>query len=121
MKNCLILLSLLLGFTTTWAQSTSEYGTPEERATKMTDRMQKEIPLQAGLLDTIYALNLKYASRIQQEVIDPGMNKLSAYFKIRNINKEKEGELLPLLTTEQIAEYEKMKTAATRELMSRFF
>ena len=103
------------------AQSTPEYGTPEERAGRMTGRMREGLPLRSAQVDTIYALNLKYARRIQREVIDTDMNKLSGYFRARSINQEKEEELLPLLDSRQKEQYEKMKVEATRELLARFF
>jgi len=103
------------------AQASSEHGTPEERAGRMTGRMEEELPLRAGQVGSIHALNLKYARRIQREVIDTGMNKVSTYFRIKSINNEKEAELLPLLDAGQKENYEKMKTEATRLLWARFF
>lgn len=49
------------------------------------------------------------------------MNKVSAYFRIKSINNEKEAELLPLLDAGQKENYEKMKAEATRLLWARFF
>lgn len=117
----MILAILWLSVNPFSARGQSEYGAPEERADKMTSRMREGLSLSATQADAIHALNLKYARRIQQEVIDTGMNKLSAYFRIRNINKEKEQELLPLLDQQQKEQYAKMKEEATKELLSRFF
>ncbi|MCO6479190.1 MAG: hypothetical protein J5I94_21325 [Phaeodactylibacter sp.] len=102
-------------------QAQSEYGTPEERAAKMTSRMREGLSLSDTQAGAIHALNLKYARRIQKEVIDADLNKVQAYFRIRNINKEKEQELLPLLDERQKKQYEQMKSEATKELLSRFF
>ena len=116
-----VFVFLFIHLATTQAQSISEYGAPEERAGRMTERMEEELPLRSDQVKAIYALNLKYARRIQREVIDTDMNKLSGYFRIRSINKEKEEELLPLLDSRQKEQYEKMKVEATRELLARFF
>lgn len=116
-----VFVFLFIHLATTQAQSISEYGAPEERAGRMTERMEEELPLRSAQVKAIYALNLKYARRIQREVIDTDMNKLSGYFRIRSINKEKEEELLPLLDSQQKEQYEKMKVEATRELLARFF
>ncbi|MCB0563727.1 MAG: hypothetical protein KDD01_05055 [Phaeodactylibacter sp.] len=116
-----VFVFLFIHLATTQAQSISEYGAPEERAGRMTERMEEELPLRSAQVKAIYALNLKYARRIQREVIDTDMNKLSGYFRIRSINKEKEEELLPLLDSRQKEQYEKMKVEATRELLARFF
>ena len=116
-----VFVFLFIHLATTQAQSISEYGAPEERAGRMTERMEEELPLRSAQVKAIYALNLKYARRIQREVIDTDMNKISGYFRIRSINKEKEEELLPLLDSRQKEKYEKMKVEATRELLARFF
>ena len=116
-----VFVFLFIHLATTQAQSISEYGAPEERAGRMTERMEEELPLRSDQVKAIYALNLKYARRIQREVIDTDMNKLSGYFRARSINHEKEEELLPLLDSRQKEQYEKMKVEATRELLARFF
>ena len=116
-----VFVFLFIHLATTQAQSISEYGAPEERAGRMTKRMEEELPLRSAQVKAIYALNLKYARRIQREVIDTDMNKLSGYFRARSINHEKEEELLPLLDSRQKEQYEKMKVEATRELLARFF
>ena len=116
-----VFVFLFIHLATTQAQSISEYGAPEERAGRMTERMEEELPLRSAQVKAIYALNLKYARRIQREVIDTDMNKLSGYFRIRSINKEKEEELLPLLDSRQKEKKKKMKVEATRELLARFF
>ena len=112
---------LFVNITAIQGQSTSEYGTPEERAARITDRMKEGLSLENSQKKEIYTLNLKYAQRIQEEVIDTGMNKLSAYFRIRKINAEKEKELLPMLDDTQKEQYEQMKSEAVKELLARFF
>lgn len=87
----------------------------------MTGKMEEGLGLRPNQIDSIHALNLKYARRIQKEVIDTGMNKVSAYFRIRSINKEKEEELFPLLDARQREAYDEMKAKATQELLARFF
>ncbi|MCB0549698.1 MAG: hypothetical protein KDD19_19150 [Phaeodactylibacter sp.] len=122
MKNLIFLLPLFF-LQVSWlsAQSPAEYGTPEERASRMTGKMEEGLGLRPNQIDSIHALNLKYARRIQKEVIDTGMNKVSAYFRIRSINKEKEEELFPLLDARQREAYDEMKAKATQELLARFF
>lgn len=109
----LFLFTSCLG-TTLLAQ---DYGTPEERAEKMTIEMQKELPLADGEVDTVKALNLKYAQIIQEEVIDQNLSKWSSYKKIKKINGEKEVELRALLTESQYNNYEKMKKAWSKGLL----
>ncbi|MCB0572370.1 MAG: sterol desaturase family protein [Phaeodactylibacter sp.] len=118
MLSLLLLLSLPLWAT---AQQNKDYGTPEERATRMTERMEQALPLNPGQVTKVHAINLKYARRIQEEAIDTEMNKLSAYFRIQKINQIKEKELLPLFDEKQKRNYESLKSEAKRQAMARFF
>ncbi len=119
-KYILLSLLLALGWRLT-AQSTSDYGAPRERADRLTERMQREIPLRPDQVPAVDALNLKYAERIQREIIDPGLSKVSAYFRGTSINKEKEKELRALLTEEQYESYEELRKKARQEILSRLF
>ena len=118
MKNMLLLL-LLLHSISSFAQN--DFGTPEERAEKMTGEMHKAMCLSKNQKDSIHVLNLKYARRIQQEVIDTELNTWQQYRQAKKINRSKEKELLPLLTTEQRTAYETLKEAKTKEMWKRIF
>lgn len=98
-----------------------DYGTPEERARYQTDRMRNELPLREQQVSSVHQLNLKYAKRVQREVIDTGMNHFSAYFHIQNLIAQKEEELFPLLSGQQIEQYRSLKSSVIKMLVARFF
>lgn len=102
-------------------QAQEDYGTPEERANYQTDQMKGALPLYPGQIERIHQLNLKYSRIVQREVIDTGMNHLSAYFYMQKLINRKEEELFPLLSSSQIRAYENLKSAVVKTLIARFF
>ena len=123
MKNSIsVLCCLIFSVTMLSAQSIpEEYNTAEKRAKIVTDKMIQNLPLRNSQLPAIKKLNLKYAQRIQKEIIDPGLGLWSSYFKMKEINDAKEKELLPLLSTSQKENYIVMKQEARSELWAHFF
>jgi hypothetical protein len=103
------------------AQTLDNPGTPEERAEKMTARMQQELSLTEAQLPDIQVLNLKYAKIMQAEVIDPDLNVWTMYSRGNKINKRKEEELKPLLTDVQWKKYEQMRAAVTSKIWKKIF
>lgn len=96
------------------------YGSPEERARQMTAEMHRAMQFEKAQKDSIYRLNLKYARRIQKEVIDRQLNVWRQYNQVKKINKLKEKELFPLLSETQRIAYEALKKEKTKELWKRF-
>ena len=115
MKSITLIFLFLVSFGT--VLTAQDYGTPEERAEKMTSEMQKELPLAEEEVDTVKSLNLKYAKIIQREVIDKDLSKWSSYKKIKKINGEKEVELRGLLSESQYQNYEKMKKERSKSML----
>lgn len=115
------ILLFLITFTFATAQTIDNPGTPEERAEKMTAKMQEKLSLTNEQLPKVKALNLKYAKIMQTEVIDKNLSKWGMYNKGTKINKKKEVELKPLLTSVQWKKYEQMKTEATSKMWSQLF
>lgn len=121
MKILLIVISLLIGMQVAQAQTLDDPGTPEERAEKMTAKMQEELSLTSEQLPKVKVLNLKYAKIMQKEVIEPDLNSWAMYNKGTKINKKKEVELKPLLNAAQWEKYEKMKASAMSKMWSKIF
>ena len=115
MKSITLMFLFLISFGT--LLTAQDYGTPEERAEKMTFEMQKELPLAEEKVDTVKALNLKYAKIIQEEVIDKDLSKWSSYKKIKKINGKKEVELRALLSELQYENYERMKKEQSKSML----
>ena len=99
----------------------AEYDTAEKRAKMVTDEMIAHLPLHDSQFPVIQKLNLKYARKIQREIIAPELGLWSSYFKMKEINIQKEKELLPLLSTSQKVNYTLMKKEARSELWTHFF
>ncbi len=112
---------LLIGCFQAQAQTLDEPGTPEQRAEKITQEMIQSLPLDSSQVDTIHELNLKYAKRAQEEIIDQDLNKWSMMQKGRKLNKEKEKELQALLSESQWDNYLKMRSESRSKLMKQLF
>ncbi len=117
----IILFVILLTGCFTQAQTPENPGTPEERAEKLTLRMQEELVLTTEQVPPVKALNLKYAKIMQTEVVDRELSMWTMYNKGTKINKEKEKELKPLLTETQWKKYEMMRSKAMSQIWSRIF
>lgn len=119
-----ILLSIALLFSLfqiVTAQTLENPGTPEERAERMTIKMQEELDLTTEQVPDIKALNLKYAQIMQKEVIDTNLNTWAMYNRGTKINKKKEAELKPLLTENQWKKYEKLRSKSMSQIWSKIF
>jgi len=121
MKTVLSILILITIVQVAQAQTLDNPGTPEERAEKMTQRMEKEIPLEANQIAPVQELNLKYARIAQEEILDPGLGIFASYRKGMKLNEQKEEELKQLLTEAQWQSYEKMKSASMKQIWSKIF
>lgn len=121
MKKALFLLTFIIACLSLQAQEKTDYGTPEERAEKMTTEMEKALPLTKEQVPEIEALNLKYAQIIQDEVLDKDLSMFGKYKKIRSINKKKEKELKPLLSEAQYENYDQLKAEQSKKMMAKFF
>lgn len=121
MKQLIVLFSFITLSLTATAQLPAEYDTPEKRAEKMTLEMEKALPLQPAQVDTIKALNLKYAQKVQEEVLDSDLSRFSMYKKGKRINEEKEKILKELLSEEQYKNYKKLKSEQSKKMIGKFF
>ena len=103
------------------AQTLENPGTPEERAHKITQEMLKAIPLDTVQVDPVYALNLKYAKKAQEELIDPKVSKWTMFRLGSKLNKQKEEELKLLLSKTQWESYLEMKAATQKKMFQQLF
>ena len=121
MKRLATLILLIWSVTGLMAQSLDHPGTPKERAQKITQEMIKALSLDSVQVDTIFRLNLKYAQKAQSEVIEAEVSMWSRYRKGQKLNKQKEVELLPLLSGDQWENYQKHKAANKKKIFKQLF
>lgn len=107
---------MLLGANVLKAQSLADLS-PEERADTMTIVMEKELGLSAEQISPIHRLNLKYAWKIQNEVLDTNGNQLSKMWRARSINQKKEVEIKKLLSSKQLSLFLDLKGRMREEMM----
>ncbi len=86
-----------------------KYGTPEERAQKADDMMQKGLELTPEQQPKIKEINLRYAWRVENEVVKVKMSDWSRYNKISSIQKVKDKELKEILDKNQFSKYKKKR------------
>ena len=114
-----ILMTALLIFSISaiYAQQGNGMGrgnaTPEQRATRQTERMKEQLKLTAAQEPKVSAINLKYAKKIED------VRKLTDTAAMRKavvgLNKQKEAELKGILTPDQLKSYQKL----VEEMMAR--
>jgi hypothetical protein len=85
------------------------YGTPEQRAVQADDVMQKGLQMTPEQTPLITEINLRYAWRVENEVVKVKMSSWSRYNKISSIQKEKDKELKTVLNKEQFDKYKKKR------------
>ncbi|KAA3640309.1 MAG: hypothetical protein DWQ02_02260 [Bacteroidetes bacterium] len=111
------LFTLFLAFHLSGQTIPEKYDTPEKRSKIATEQMIEALPLSQGEIPAISRINLKYARIVQKQVIDPELNWWSAFFKMKEINSQREAELFPLLNDTQIRNFNKLKAKTRKEMM----
>jgi hypothetical protein len=110
---CIVLMaffsSLTIAQTTVDDLKKGNYGTPEQRAQQADDLMKKGLELTPQQVPLVHALNLKYAWRIENEVVKVQLSDWSRYKKLTEIHNAKDAELKKVLTEEQFAKYKKKR------------
>lgn len=93
--------------------------TPEERAQRQTERMKEDLKLTAVQEPKVTAINLKYAKKMEdvRKITDTAVIRKT----VMDLNKQKEAELKPVLTADQLKSYQKMvqEQMARRRQMGR--
>lgn len=117
MKTLMMLVFSLITFSLQ-AQQISIEDPPEKRAAYLTEEMTEKLKLHEHQLDTIAQLNLKYAKRMQQEIIDQDLNWLTQYNRGMKINNEKEKELFLILDEKQLSLYHAYRKNAMKKVIS---
>ena len=87
--------------------------TPEQRATRQTERMKEDLKLTAAQEPKVSAINLKYAKKMEdvRKMTDTAAQRKT----VMSLNKQKETELKAVLTPDQLKAYQKM----VEEMMAR--
>jgi hypothetical protein len=113
--SSIITLILCVISLTTFGQRTIEdikkgnYGTPEERAKQADDMMQKGLELTQQQQPTVKEINLRYAWRVENEVVKMKLGSWASYNKISAIQNNKDKELQNILNKTQFSKYKKKR------------
>ena len=92
--------------------------TPEERATKMTDRMKTELSLDDQQYQKVHAINVKYAEKTA-EVRSKRGDRQEILTAMREINKERRSELKSVLSEEQMQKFAEMQKQGRSSMKKR--
>ncbi len=106
---CFFSISIITAQTTIEKVKNGQYGTPEERAIEMSQKMKQGFNLTNEQMVKIENINLRYAIRTENEVAKVAMSNWSKYWKIKSIQEDKDKELKPVLTAEQFKKYAKKR------------
>lgn len=102
---CLIFSSLAFGQLTFSDIKNGNYGSPKTRASQMDSMMQTGLQLSPEQAVRVGEINLRYAERSENEVVQQKMSDWSKYRKVSALQKLKDSELRPVLTAEQFSKY----------------
>ncbi len=106
---CFFSISIITAQTTIEKVKNGQYGTPEERAIEMSQKMKQGFNLTNEQMVKIENINLRYAIRTENEVAKVAMSNWSKYWKIKSIQEDKDKELKPVLTADQFKKYAKKR------------
>lgn len=116
MKLLGLILMLVVQVTYTQLVYARNQESPEQRAKMLSDSMTIRLHLTTNQQLVIRNINLKYAKKMQKEVIETDKSKLSKYMKATSIFHDKDDELKKILTKEQFDQYQKMKSEQMKKL-----
>lgn len=118
-KFRVILLSVLSLFTSASLHAQVEEGsslTPEERATKWTEWMKKELNISADQETKVQTINLKYAQQTESLREKDGSRK-SRFKEAKSIDDAKDNELKAIFTSEQFNIYQEKKREMQKKII----
>lgn len=104
----MLLAVVFCSFLSVSANAQQKKYTPEQKATKMTDKMKSDVSLTDNQYKQVYAVNLKYAEKMQAlRSKDGGRENNKEEFK--SLRKEQKNELSSILTDEQREKYKSVR------------
>ena len=90
-----------------------QHRTPEERAQRQTERMKDQLKLTPAQEPKVYAINLKYAKKMESSM---NVRDTAAQRKeFTAMNRQKETEMKGILTPDQMKSFQRMQ----QEMMAR--
>lgn len=89
--------------------SSSKTSTPEQRAERITNWMNKKLTLTADQKSKIYDVNLKYAKLNQETRTNDADNRKAMHQELKASEKEREDEFKTILTPEQFQSFQTAK------------
>lgn len=93
--------------------------TPQERAKRSTDALEKKLNLSADQKTKVFALNLERAERIDKMMISDREFRKSQMEKQRSYMEETDKKLNKILSAEQQKSYEEMKKQSREKMKAR--
>jgi len=112
MKNLfLTAIALCLGITLSMAQDRPQRGempSPEERAKKMIEHLDKELKLTQEQKDSITVWNVGFAKEQQELFKNESESREEKMEKMKTIREAQSTKIKSILTPEQITKYEEM-------------
>lgn len=97
------------------------YGTPESRTVQADSMMRQGLSLNEKQVKLVHDLNLKYARRVEKEVVQANMGDWARYRKLSAIQNEKDAELKKVLNVEQFDKYAKKRDDLFWQAMKDYF
>jgi Spy/CpxP family protein refolding chaperone len=109
MLLCFLSIGTLHAQTTVEKVKNGQYGTPQERAAELDQKMKQGLGLTDEQMPKIHDINLRYSIRTENEVANAQLSTWSKYRKITAIQADKDKELKKVLNAEQFKKYAKKR------------
>lgn len=97
------------------------YGTPEQRAMELNQAMINGLHLDALQAEKVKAINWHYALRTEREIVQQPLSTWQKYWRLYDIQSDKDKELKNILTKEQFSKYVKKKNQVISDGFKSFF
>ncbi|MDJ1484538.1 hypothetical protein QNI16_28830 [Cytophagaceae bacterium YF14B1] len=118
-KTALVTIGLILNVgLSTYSQNVNRLESPEDRATKLTQKMTEELKLNKSQQAKVSEINQKYALIMQKEIIDTKLSRSAKFSKFKEVDTQKSQELKTVLTPAQMTNYEKLKEEIIQKIQS---
>lgn len=91
----------------------------EEFAQRLTDQMIPRVPLSPEQVDPVHKINLKFAGQVMPVIKGEGDQK-SKLYKVKDMDRQRTGELEIFLNTEQMRQVRQIQAENRRKMKQRY-
>jgi hypothetical protein len=115
-KAGLFILTMFLFFA---GAAFAQDGTPEKKATALTDRMKTQLTLTDDQYKQVYDVNLDFVTQLGALKADAG-SKMSKFRKMKTIDNDRDAALKKILSADQFSTFQTNKEENRKEMKEKY-